>query len=53
MPSRYAVLKIEDDDFRPANSNKSKDKKKSDVKLNGKKVEKTGAGKKPAKVSLF
>ncbi|GLV31175.1 hypothetical protein CBL_12250 [Carabus blaptoides fortunei] len=49
MPSRYAVLKIEDDDFRPANSNKSKDKKKSDLKLNGKKVEKTGAAKKPAK----
>lgn len=53
MPSRFAVLKIEGDDFTPPNTNKTKEKKKVDAnKQNGKKPEKSSSAqaKKPAKV---
>lgn len=52
MPSRFAVLKIEDDDFKPPNPNKAKDKKK-DAKQASKKSEKVAPMpvKKPTKVS--
>lgn len=37
MPSRFAVLKIEDDDFKPPNPSKIKEKKKvNDSKVNKK-----------------
>lgn len=54
MPSRFAVLKIEDDDFKPPNPNKNKEKKK-EVKNNVKKSEKTPAvaTKKPSKVCML
>lgn len=55
MPSRFAVLKIEDDDFKPQNPSKNKEKKKAPENKPNKKTDKSNdlSNKKSTKVIIY